>query len=195
MHLSLTQALRARLHALILVILMALSLPPHTLTPPRAHAQSGEDVTAQAVCASGRCNAVTNTCAAVNGTACTIAKECVANVCGANGKCGLAEGQGPCSESAASACQSGACSSSGVCMPAGKCWVDGDCAADQYCKRDTTTCTAKERVGSAIPNDGLHDGTCTEANAKATCASGLCNAATNTCAAERRRASFTRRRI
>lgn len=57
MHLSLTQALRARLHALILVILMALSLPPHTLTPPRAHAQSGEDVTAQAVALNKRAQA------------------------------------------------------------------------------------------------------------------------------------------
>jgi MYXO-CTERM domain-containing protein len=32
-----------------------------------------------------------------------------------------------------------------------------------------------------VPNDGLHDGGCTDANAQATCASGKCNAATKTC--------------
>jgi MYXO-CTERM domain-containing protein len=68
-------------------------------------------------------------------------------------------------------------------MPAGKCWADSDCGADQYCKRDTTTCTAKEIAGAPIPSDGLHDGTCTTANAAATCVTGLCNDTTNTCAA------------
>jgi MYXO-CTERM domain-containing protein len=81
----------------------------------------------------------------------------------------------------ASTCQSNVCTASGVCLPAGKCWVDSDCPATDYCARNVNTCRPKEKAGTPVPNDGLHDGGCTEANAQATCASGKCNAATKTC--------------
>ena len=141
------------------------------------------DATALATCVSGTCNKVTNTCASSNGVTCARANECVANVCGGNGKCGLVDGQKGCDVSGATSCQSGACSIGGVCVPAGKCWDDSECGADQYCARASFACTAKARAGEAIPNDGLHDGKCADANAKATCASGVCNATTNTCGA------------
>jgi hypothetical protein len=139
------------------------------------------DANALATCQSGKCNAVSNTCAEPNGNACTSANQCVVNVCGSNGKCGYADGQSGCTTTTPSVCQSNVCTASGVCLPAGKCWVDSDCPATDYCARNVNTCRPKEASGTPIPNDGLHDGGCTEANAQATCASGKCNAETKTC--------------
>jgi uncharacterized protein (TIGR03382 family) len=120
-------------------------------------------------------------------TAANAANVCQSGVCGSSGTCGFGTGDGPCTaQNGSTVCNGGVCGSAGVCIPqvAGGCWVDGDCDASQYCERSSSSCKAKRVAGNAIPNDGLHDGTCTEANAKATCASTLCNAATNTCAAE-----------
>jgi MYXO-CTERM domain-containing protein len=145
------------------------------------------DANATATCQSGKCNAVTNTCAGPNTvTPCatsagSTAPECITNVCGSNGKCGLADGQDGCTTAEPTRCQSNVCTSSGVCLPAGKCWVDSDCPATDYCARNENTCRPKEKSGTPIPNDGLHDGGCTDANAQATCASGKCNAETKTC--------------
>jgi MYXO-CTERM domain-containing protein len=140
------------------------------------------DANALAACQSGKCNAVTNTCAGPNvTTTCANANQCVTNVCGSNGKCGYADGQAGCTTATASTCQSNVCTASGVCLPAGKCWVDSDCPATDYCARSENTCRPKEKAGTPVPNDGLHDGGCTDANAQATCASGKCNAATKTC--------------
>lgn len=140
---------------------------------------------AAAVCASGLCNATSQTCAGGLGTACASTSQCTTNVCGANGECGFATGEGPCTGSdAATICQSGRCSAAGVCAPApaGGCWVDADCASGQYCRTDTLTCTGLLPAGTELPNDRLHDGVCSPALATAVCADGACNPTTNTCA-------------
>ncbi len=138
-----------------------------------------------AVCLSGACNATTNTCGAPVGGACTTAASCANNLCDANGKCGRADGAGPCtSGDAATVCQSGTCSPGGVCVPAGPghCSVDAECTTAQACDRTTLTCVAKLASGSPLPQDGLHDA-CPSTLVNAACASGLCNATTRTCAA------------
>ncbi|MFT3707365.1 MAG: DUF2341 domain-containing protein [Archangium sp.] len=140
------------------------------------------NATAAAVCVSGKCNPAKNTCALANDAQCTMASECVVDVCGSNGECGFADGQEGCTASTAQRCQSSTCSTSGTCMPAMGCWVDGDCADGQYCDRSTTTCRARLGSGETMPNDGLHDGQCTEANATALCQSGHCNVERSTCA-------------
>jgi hypothetical protein len=143
--------------------------------------------TAQAVCASGLCDAQTNTCAGAVGAACTSAAECTGNLCGSNGMCGAVDGQGPCmTTTAVDVCQSGVCNAAaGLCQPAGDghCVRDADCAAGMYCSATSFICAAKLGPGVAIPADGVHTGTCTTAAAQAVCASGVCNAATNTCSA------------
>ncbi len=136
---------------------------------------------AQAECSSGECNPAKNTCALPTGSTCTIAAQCVIDVCGNNGKCGLANGQEGCSASTMSRCQSATCSVSGTCMPSNGCWVDADCATGTYCDRSTSSCKALVISGGSVPSDGLHDGLCTDANAATLCASGSCNATTNTC--------------
>jgi hypothetical protein len=139
---------------------------------------------ASAVCVSSACNSNSNTCAGANGAACTTGNQCVANLCGSNGKCGAASGQSGCTSGTATTyCQSGTCDASGVCIPsgAGSCYADGDCATG-FCRRDLFTCVAKLNPGQVIPSDGLHGGACSAPVASAVCASGGCNAATNTCA-------------
>jgi hypothetical protein len=146
----------------------------------------GGTCTAQgaAACASGACNASTSTCALANGGACTAANQCVVNLCGSNSQCGGANGDAGCTAATTGVCQSGACSGAGVCIPplSGSCFDDADCAAGNYCHRSTFTCTGKLAAGGPIPSDGLHGGTCSAATAAAVCASGRCNATTNTCA-------------
>lgn len=140
---------------------------------------------ASAVCVSAQCNSATNTCATANGTACATANQCVANVCGSNNLCGASNGTSGCTPATASAfCQSGACTSSGTCVPSGpgRCYVDNDCTQGFFCRRDTFTCTATLNPGVAIPDDGLHGGTCSNSVAAAVCSTALCNGATNTCA-------------
>ena len=140
---------------------------------------------ASAVCASSACNATTKTCAGNNNAACTSAAMCVGNLCGNNGACGAVTGASGCTPATASGvCQSGKCSSSGVCIPsaAGSCYVDGDCGTGYFCRRDLFTCQAALNVGVAIPNDGIHGGTCSALVALAVCAKGACNATTGTCA-------------
>jgi len=137
---------------------------------------------AMAVCNSTACNSTTNTCGNLLGATCSGAADCTNNLCGTNGKCGYADGTGTCTAGTAGACQSQTCSVGGVCMPAGanRCWVDADCADATYCDRLTLQCAPKLASGALLPNDGLHDGSCTAA--AATCASGQCNSSTGTCA-------------
>ncbi len=135
------------------------------------------------MCASGACNASTKTCAGPNGGPCAGAGECVNNLCAANNKCGNPDGTAGCTPAnAATFCQSGTCNN-GICVPGGpgSCLTDAECTAGMFCKKSAFTCTAKLAAGDPIPSDGLHDGTCSDANATAVCASGLCNATTNTC--------------
>ncbi len=120
---------------------------------PNDGLHDGTCASAPSVCSTGLCNAATNTCAAPDTNACAGANQCQSNAC-----------------------------KSGHCVPAGAngCWADADCGASNHCDRAALSCAADLAAGAAIPNDGLHDGTC--ANAGQVCASGLCNAATNTCA-------------
>jgi hypothetical protein len=140
-----------------------------------------------AVCTSGLCNPVTTTCAGPTGAACSTASECTNGVCSANGRCGRADGKGPCDDATGAAlCQSGVCNVRlGLCKPtaAGSCLQDTDCGADSFCAATSLTCANKLIAGAAIPSDGSHAGVCDKATAKAVCASELCNAQTNTCAA------------
>lgn len=137
------------------------------------------------VCASGACNAATKTCALPGGEACHGDADCAINACGADGSCGLADGQSGCTAETATLCRSGLCSAMGHrCLPAGagRCAVDGDCIGATFCAPATLTCVARLANGVAIPEDGLHDDGCLPGNGTAVCASGLCNAVTNTCA-------------
>jgi len=138
-------------------------------------------------CASAACNATSNTCADVNlTTSCTVAAECVENICGANGRCGLVAGAGPCTvDLVAPQCQSGVCSPNGTtCIPAGvdRCWVDADCSGVRFCNRSTMTCSTPLSTGTALLADGLHS-LCPPTEVNASCSSGHCNAETGTCAA------------
>jgi hypothetical protein len=144
---------------------------------------------ATAVCASGTCNAATNTCAASNTQGCTQARDCVSNVCGTNHECGQAAGDGPCTvDGGVSSCQSGVCDplangTTSACVPSATgCWVDAECAAGQYCLRSVFTCTAAVVPGGALPGDGLHTA-CPASGVNGACGTGLCNVQTNTCAA------------
>jgi MYXO-CTERM domain-containing protein len=143
--------------------------------------------TAAAVCATGACNTTTSTCALANGTTCTAGHQCALNVCGANGKCGAADGDPGCTTADASVCQSGLCSATGNrCLPMGqgRCAIDADCAGTValFCDGTTLTCVAKLTDGARLPNDGVHDGVCQPGTGTAICASGMCNARANTCA-------------
>jgi Legume lectin domain len=140
--------------------------------------------TAAAVCQSGKCNDVTMTCAEVNGVDCGDANQCVVNICGANAKCGIANGSSGCTPlTGVTLCQSATCPSSGVCIPTNTfCWIDTDCAPEQFCKRNTNMCVSDLGAGIALPSDGLHDGNCSAELALSVCLSGLCNATTDSCA-------------
>jgi hypothetical protein len=119
-------------------------------------ALDGTCTAAQALvaCASGACNATTNTCGGGGGAACSAAEQCASNTC-----------------------------TSAHCVPnANGCYVDADCAAGTYCSRASLLCAEPLVPGSPIPSDGLHDGVCDAAEAQIVCATGLCNAAKNTCA-------------
>jgi hypothetical protein len=64
----------------------------------------------------------------------------------------------------------------------GGCFTDSQCTAAQYCDSVTSACKTDLTLGSAIPAD---HGPCASsaASANATCQSGACSPATNTCAA------------
>jgi len=140
---------------------------------------------AAAVCATGACNATTSSCAQVNGVACTAGFQCAVNVCGANDKCGAADGDPGCKATDATICQSGLCSATGNrCLPAGqgRCAIDADCPSSTYCDGVSLACVAKLTAGAMLPNDGVHDGVCEPGTGAAVCVSGMCNARANTCA-------------
>ena|GEM_PF-3564060 len=146
----------------------------------------GSAGSAETACASGACNPGTNTCAGASGnTTCTSASECAVNLCGANGLCGLHQGQSGCDENnQADVCQSDTCSiSTGVCIPAGlgRCWVDGDCSGSEYCHRTSFLCMRRLPAGSELPGDNLHNA-CPLSELNGACASGACNRVTSTCA-------------
>jgi hypothetical protein len=138
-----------------------------------------------AVCATGTCNATTKTCALANAEACHTDGECAINACGADGMCGLADGESGCTTATATLCRSGLCSPKGNrCLPTGigRCAVDTDCAGATFCAPATLSCVARLANGTAIPKDGLHGDGCLPGNATAVCVSGLCNPVTTTCA-------------
>ena len=85
---------------------------------------------------------------------------CDAGVCDmSNDECGLANGNGPCTQSnGATLCQSGACSQNGTCEPSGGCNVDDDCAGGQRCDVATHTCTAALDAGADAGEGGADAG-------------------------------------
>ncbi|HET8936109.1 MAG TPA: MYXO-CTERM sorting domain-containing protein [Polyangiales bacterium] len=136
-----------------------------------------------AACTTGLCSSDSGLCVAANNASCESGAACKSSVCGSNGKCGRADGEGPCSENdAADSCQSGKCSpQSNVCI-GGACWIDSDCPEDRYCDRGQQTC--RERVGAGAPvppGDGLHTG-CVD-GASTACSTGLCDADSGLCVA------------
>jgi uncharacterized repeat protein (TIGR01451 family) len=140
---------------------------------------------AQAVCTSGSCNSATNQCAAPIAAACINAAECAANVCGDNGKCGRADGAGPCTSSnATTLCQSGSCSQDGTCIEAGHCKIDADCLPNRYCDRTISQCSERLPAGMPIPSDGYHDGSCPSSGLTPVCSSGSCSVSGDTCVVE-----------
>ena len=120
-------------------------------------------------------------------TAAAGALVCATGVCdAADGKCGYATGDGPCTVTTVSLCRSGACSADGACEPAGGCEVDADCTGGTWCKESAHKCVAKLRKGAALPNDPTHTaptlgGVCTPAEAALVCESGACATTTNKC--------------
>jgi hypothetical protein len=148
------------------------------------HSGTCSGTLAALVCETGLCNAVKNTCAAVNGASCDAAAKCISDACGDNGRCGLAIGESGCTSlNQAQTCQSAYCSASGTCVPPAGCNMDTDCSGGTYCNRTAHVCEALLRDGKQLPKDGLHSGTCTKELATVVCASGMCNATTDTCAA------------
>ena len=123
------------------------------------------------------CNSTKGACV----SACASDVDCGSgNVCDAkDGKCGYANGDGPCTAAtAADVCRSGACGAiSNVCVPAGGegCAADADCSAGNYCDGSAFMCTPTLANGQSIPSDGLHDGACTAAAGEAVCAAGVCD--------------------
>ncbi|MGC4069408.1 MAG: hypothetical protein QM784_33105 [Polyangiaceae bacterium] len=155
-------------------------LIPGTPIPTGGCTQS----TAAEYCSTGSCNTTTGTCATKNGDACQTAADCTSGVCGNNHLCGLANGDGPCTEADSTLCQSAVCGpASHACVPSETgCNLDADCAETEYCNVVTHVCTTKQTPGDSLPIDGEHNGDCSTALAAAVCSTGTCNPVTNTCA-------------
>jgi hypothetical protein len=130
----------------------------------------------------GHTPALAGTCSAPVGTA-----VCIGAVCDtADNKCGLADGDGPCTVGNAGAvCRSGACSAGLTCIAPGACASDGDCTATQFCNTQTKLCAPKLANNTAIPTITGHtpalDGTCSGAVATVVCTSAVCDTADAKC--------------
>jgi uncharacterized protein (TIGR03382 family) len=122
-------------------------------------------------CSTGLCSADSGLCVASNNIRCDSSAACASAICGGNGMCGLADGEGPCS-GAADSCQSGQCSAHGDVCISSDCWVDADCGAGEYCERSTQSCTKQRNSGVSLPGDGLHE-SCEDGVSQA-CVSGRC---------------------
>jgi MYXO-CTERM domain-containing protein len=113
-------------------------------------------------------------------TSAAAALVCASGVCDADNKCGLVDGNGPCTGNA-SVCRSGSCNAArNKCGPAGSCDVDSDCTDGKWCNESAHACTAKLANGAALPTDAPHsnptlDGTCTAGAGALVCASGVCD--------------------
>ena len=112
---------------------------------------------------------------------------CRSGVCDArDGKCGYANGDGPCTPlDAGTACRSGACSDDGVCEAPHECLADSDCAATQFCNTETSKCSAKLPNGTALPEIAGHQpeltGRCNDVAAASVCLSAVCDTADQAC--------------
>jgi hypothetical protein len=139
---------------------------------------------ANPACQTGWCNLNSRSCAAAASAACSDNSMCNDNLCAADGRCGLADFLGRCTaDNGAFLCRSHSCGNDATCRASGPlaCSGDADCAPTFFCSGSSLQCTASLPEGQPIPNDGLHDGTCTAGNAVA-CASMACNPATQLCA-------------
>ncbi len=59
------------------------------------------------------------------------------------------------------------------------CIIDSDCTTGKYCSFTTHVCATQLGNGVAVPNDGLHNGTCS--TAASVCATGVCDSTGNIC--------------
>ncbi len=115
----------------------------------------------KAVCASGACDPVDD-------------------------KCGLADGDGPCTQAEAAICRSGQCSHNGTCTVKGGCNIDVDCLGGQWCAPSTHECRDALANGQPMPSDPAHgkptlDGTCSAEAAALVCASAVCDPKDDQC--------------
>ncbi len=111
---------------------------------------------------------------------------CASGECGADGKCGLPNGEGPCTVLDPLVCRSSSCSATGdVCKPAGGCVLDADCAASEWCSTLTFSCVDKLPNGELIPTIPGHVptlvGLCVLGLGDAICQSGVCDDDDNRC--------------
>jgi MYXO-CTERM domain-containing protein len=83
---------------------------------------------------------------------------CVSGVCDPkDNECGYANGDGPCTSTTASVCQSGSCSTTGKCKPVGGCLVSADCANSSTPVCDTATSQCVAGTGDAGTGDAGAD--------------------------------------
>jgi hypothetical protein len=106
---------------------------------------------------------------------------CASGVCDpADDLCGLADGDGPCTQAEADRCRSGQCSHNGTCTVKGGCNIDVDCLGGKWCATGSHACVDPLANGEPMPTEPDHaspalDGTCTSDAAALVCASGVCD--------------------
>lgn len=112
---------------------------------------------------------------------------CVSGVCDPKDNlCGLAEGDGPCTQSESDFCRSGQCSHNGTCTVKGGCNIDVDCINKDWCKTSTHECQARLENGDPMPTEAAHpapalDGKCSPEAAALVCLSGVCDPQDDKC--------------
>jgi MYXO-CTERM domain-containing protein len=117
-------------------------------------------VNGSTVCRSGVCDG-DGKCGFANGdgpcTAGTSGTVCRSGVCDTDGNCGYANGDGPCTMvNGGTVCRSGMCSSNGTCEAVGGCNVDSDCPSAHWCNETMHVCMAQLPNGTALPSDAAH---------------------------------------
>jgi hypothetical protein len=113
------------------------------------------------VCAAAVCDSADGKCGHANGegpcTSGSAQSVCRGGVCGSDGKCGYPDGEGSCTNSSAqSVCRSGLCDAA-ICSAPPKCSVDADCSAEQFCDTAEHRCTPTLPNGTPIPTITNHD--------------------------------------
>ena len=156
---------------------------------PKLDGNCTEDAAALA-CLTGACDTADALCGIKNGNPCVTGKDaqCRAALCFSDGKCGVPDGQGPCTAAnAAQLCRSGSCGSDGKCgNGATGCDTDADCTGATWCNISTRSCKPRAANGQPLPGDAAHtspvlDGKCTPASGALVCFTGVCDTSDNLC--------------